>query len=52
MAQWIHFKFADNLGLRERNFHDFKDFDDFEAIFHQIFTEQCHGICPICLGLA
>jgi hypothetical protein len=29
-----------NLGLKERNFHDFKDFDDFEAVFHQIFAES------------
>jgi hypothetical protein len=35
-AQWIDFKFADNVGLKERNFRDFKDFDDFEAVFHQI----------------
>jgi hypothetical protein len=43
-AQWIDFKFADNvdhtpnLGLKAANFRDFKDFDDFEAVFHHIFT--------------
>jgi hypothetical protein len=26
--------------VKEANFHDFKDFDDFEALFHQIFVES------------